>query len=42
VAGTLPVSITALYNKLNGIEPSVTGVPTRTARVGSSRDQRVA
>jgi hypothetical protein len=25
VAGTLPVSITALYNKLNGIEPSVTG-----------------
>jgi hypothetical protein len=25
VAGTLPVSITSLYNKLNGIEPRVTG-----------------
>jgi hypothetical protein len=25
VAGTLPVSITSLYNKLNGIEPRITG-----------------
>lgn len=29
VAGTLPVSITSVYNKLNGVEPSVTGALVR-------------
>lgn len=36
VAGTLPVSITSLYNKLNGVEPGVTGALVRhtAARLG--------
>jgi hypothetical protein len=29
VAGTLPVSLTSLYNKLNGVEPEVTGALVR-------------
>jgi IS4 transposase len=37
VAGSLPVSITSIYNKLNGVEPSVTSALVRhtAARLGA-------